>query len=97
MVFLFWKFKISCKLWKKIGIEESLGKIASLAKYGVKGIEAHYPTEVNEDNIHLYKKVEKETGIKLFQVGTQVLYDRGYYEFGSLSNPLDKSRDKAFQ
>ena len=81
---------------EKISIKKSLEKIASLAKYGVKGIEAHYPTEVNEDNIHLYKQVEKETDIKLYQVGAQVFYDKDY-EFGSFSSPLDKSRDKAVE
>jgi len=79
---------------KKIDIEQSLEKIIDMKKYGVIGIEAHYPTEVNEDNIHLYKRVEKETGIKLYQVGAQIFYDNDY-EFGSFSSPLDSSRNKA--
>jgi len=31
---------------------------AEMSQYGVKRVEAHYPFEVNEENIHLYKKLE---------------------------------------
>jgi len=34
-------------------IPERIEMAAEMAKYGVKGIEAHYPAEVNEENLHL--------------------------------------------
>jgi len=46
-------------------IPEKIEMAAGMAKYGVEAIEAHYPSEVNEENYHLYQRLEKETGIKL--------------------------------
>jgi xylose isomerase len=60
----------------------------------VKGIEAHYPNEINDENLHLYKRLEKEAGIRLVLAAPFIFYDRDY-EFGSLSNPIKKYRDKA--
>lgn len=73
-------------------IPERLETAASLAKYGVKEIEAHYPSEVNEGNYHLYKQLEKESRIKLLSCYTSIFYPREF-EFGSLSNPIAKYRD----
>jgi xylose isomerase len=75
-------------------IEERLALIAQTADYGVKGVEAHYPSEVNEDNLHLYKQLEKDTGIKLINAGPFAFYSKDF-EFGSLSNPLEKYSRKA--
>lgn len=75
-------------------IEERLQSIAETAKFGVKGVEAHYPTEINEDNCHLYKELEKKSGIKLVNIGPFSFYSKDF-EFGSLSNPIDKYRIKA--
>ncbi|GAI72167.1 unnamed protein product, partial [marine sediment metagenome] len=75
-------------------IAERLGIAYEMAKYGVKAIEAHYPEEVNEENYYLYQKLERETGIKLLSCYPSIFYSRDY-EFGSLSNPYNKYRDKA--
>ena len=75
-------------------IPDRLEMACGLAKYGVAGIEAHYPLEVNEDNVNLYKKLEEETGIKLISCYPSIFYPKEY-EFGSLSNPMDKYRNKA--
>ncbi len=75
-------------------IPEKLEMAAGMSKYGVKAIEAHYPLEVNEDNFHLYEKLEEESGIKLLSVYPAIFYPREF-EFGSLSNPIKKYRDKA--
>jgi xylose isomerase len=50
------------------------------------GLEAHYPNEINRDNLHLYKELEKETGIRLVTAIPLLFWDR-QFEFGSLSNP----------
>jgi len=57
-------------------------------------IEAHYPNEINWDNIDLYKDLDKETGIKVLTVIPNLFYDRDF-EFGSLSNPYNEIRRKA--
>ncbi|MGQ9596751.1 MAG: TIM barrel protein [Thermoproteota archaeon] len=57
-------------------------------------LEAHYPNEVNEDNIDEYRQLEKETGIKLMTVIPNLFYDKTF-EFGSLSNPIKEVRDHA--
>jgi xylose isomerase len=55
------------------------------------GLEAHYPNEINRDNLHLYKELEKETGIRLITAIPLLFWDR-QFEFGSLSNPDQKIR-----
>jgi xylose isomerase len=50
------------------------------------GVEAHYPNEVNRDNVDLYRNFTKETGIGLITVIPNLFYDKTF-EFGSLSNP----------
>jgi xylose isomerase len=67
-----------------------------LAEFGVTGIEAHYPDEVNFDNLHLFKDLEKKAGIRLVGVPFSHFYDRDF-EFGSLSNPYPKIRDRAIR
>ena len=77
-------------------VEERLEMAADLAKYGINGIEAHYPSEVNEENVHLYKRLEKETGIKLVGLGPYFFRYRES-EFGTLSNPYADIREKSRQ
>lgn len=75
-------------------IAERIEMAAGMAKFGVRALEAHYPTEVNEENYHLYERLEKETGIVLQSAYPAIFYPKEY-EFGSLSNPIKKYRDKA--
>ncbi|MFC1500181.1 sugar phosphate isomerase/epimerase family protein [Candidatus Zixiibacteriota bacterium] len=75
-------------------IEERIEMAAGMADLGVSGIEAHYPDEVNESNVHLYRQLEKETGIRLVAVPFSHFFDR-QFEFGSLSNPDSAVRDTA--
>lgn len=58
------------------------------------GVEAHYPNEVNWENIHIYKNLEKETGIKLITAIPYLFYERRY-KHGSLSNPNAEVREHA--
>jgi xylose isomerase len=75
-------------------IPERIDYAYQMAPYGIKGIEAHYPTEVNEENLHLYKKLEKDTGIKLIGLGPNIFWEK-LFEFGTLSNPDKKKREAA--
>jgi xylose isomerase len=79
-------------------IEDILNKITWMYDEGYInsdfGVEAHYPNEVNRDNLHLYKSLEKDTGIRLLTVIPFLFYDRRY-EYGSLSNPDCDVREHA--
>ena len=75
-------------------IPQRLELAAEMARFGVKGIEAHYPSEVNEENLHLYKKLENEAGVRLVGLGPDSFRGREF-EFGTLSNPDRKRREQA--
>jgi xylose isomerase len=78
----------------EVSVEERLEKAAGLARLGVVGIEAHYPNEVNEDNLHLYKRLEQESGIRLVTIIPNLFFDKEF-EFGSLSNPMPDQHNRA--
>lgn len=79
-------------------IEDILSKVSLLYDKGlIDGsfrLEAHYPNEVNEENIDAYRSLEKETGIRLITIIPNLFYDK-IWEFGSLSNPYEEIRRKA--
>ena len=75
-------------------ISERIEMAAEMAKFGVKAIEAHYPNEVNEENYHLYERLYEETGIVLQSCYPAIFFPKEF-EFGSLSNPVKKYRQKA--
>ncbi|HNQ24866.1 MAG TPA: TIM barrel protein [Phycisphaerae bacterium] len=77
-------------------VAERLEMAAELAPLGVTGIEAHYPVEVNEENVHLYQKLQQQAGIRLVAVGFSHFFERDF-EFGSLSSPYRRVQEKAIQ
>lgn len=79
-----------------IDIAERLDIAAGLADYGLAGLEAHYPNEVSEENLDLWKTFTADTGIKLITVIPLLFWDE-QFEWGSLSNPLDKPRKAALE
>jgi xylose isomerase len=79
---------------EKIDLEQRLEVAASLKDYGLAGLEAHYPNEVNEENLEIWQRFTAETGIPLVTVIPLLFYDRDF-EFGSLSNPNPEIRRKA--
>ena len=85
---------------EKATIEETLRRVAQMYDSGLIDhtfrLEAHYPNEVNWDNLHLYKELEKETGIKLITAIPWLFYEKRY-RFGSLSNPDHRVREHAIQ
>ncbi len=80
---------------EKGSIEEILAVIGRLHDEGYVdssfGVEAHYPNEVNRDNLDLYRELTRETGIRLITVIPNLFYDK-VFELGSLSNPDPKVR-----
>ena len=75
-------------------IEERINLLADMKDLGIDGVEAHYPNEINENNVHLYKNLEKETGIKVVGIPFAHFYDK-QFEFGALSNPNPEIRKNA--
>ncbi|MHA1791979.1 MAG: sugar phosphate isomerase/epimerase family protein [Promethearchaeota archaeon] len=75
-------------------IEEKIEIAKEFAELGISGIEAHYPAEINEENIDLYKDLEKATGIKVVAVPFSHFHEKKF-EFGALSSPYKSVRDDA--
>jgi xylose isomerase len=76
-------------------VEAALGIANEMAKYGLCGLEAHFPWEINESNVHLYKQLERETGIVVRVVaGIGGNFTEAQAEFGTASSPVATSRDK---
>lgn len=79
-----------------LDIPQRLDIAASLADYGLKGMEAHYPNEINRENLDLWKQFTKDTGIKILTVIPLLFWD-AQFEWGSLSNPIPEVRQVAIQ
>ncbi|MCK4470758.1 MAG: TIM barrel protein, partial [Anaerolineae bacterium] len=80
----------------EIDIEQRLEIAAGLGDYGLAGMEAHYPNEINEDNVNLWRQFTADTGIRLITVIPLLFWDE-QFEWGSLSNPLAGPRQAAIE
>ena len=61
-------------------IAERLDIAATLADYGLQGMEAHYPNEINEENLDLWKSFAQDTGIKILTVIPNLFYDAHFFQ-----------------
>jgi len=77
-------------------IEQRLEIAAGLKDYGLGGLEAHYPNEINEDNLELWRSFARDTGIRLITVIPLLFWDE-QFEWGSLSSPLEGPRRAAIE
>jgi xylose isomerase len=84
------------KYGRAIDIEARLEIAAGLNDYGLGALEAHYPNEISEDNVGLWQKFCKDTGIKLITIVPLLFWDEGF-EWGSLSNPIPEKRKIAIE
>ena len=84
------------KYGREIDIAQRLEIAAGLKDYGLGGLEAHYPNEINEDNVGLWKKFCRDTGIRVLAIAPLLFWDEGF-EWGSLSNPLPDKRKTAIE
>lgn len=80
----------------ELNIEQRLELAAGLADYGLAGLEAHYPNEINEDNLSLWQQFAADTKIRLVTIVPLLFWDE-QFEWGSLSNPLDGPRRAAIE
>jgi xylose isomerase len=88
--------RFHAKYQRDLAIEERLEIAAGLARDGLVALEAHYPNEVNEDNLDLWKAFTRGTGIRLITVIPLLFWD-ARFEFGSLSNPIPEQRRSAIE
>jgi xylose isomerase len=86
--------RFHAKYQDDLDLERRLEIAAGLADYGLSGLEAHYPNEVNEENLELWQQFTRDTGIRLITVIPLLFHDREF-EFGSLSSPLAGPRRTA--
>ena len=82
------------KYQKELDIEARLEIAAGLADYGLAGIEAHFPNEINEGNLDSWRAFGRDTGIRIITVIPLLFWDT-QFEWGSLSNPLPEPRAEA--
>lgn len=76
-----------------IPMEGRIEKALGLMDQGLVALEAHYPNEVNDDTLDLFKSAG-EQGLRLVTVVPNLFYE-AQYEFGSLSSPVAKARRSA--
>ncbi len=77
-------------------LRQRLDIAARLAKHGLSALEAHYPNEVNEDNLPIWQQFTRDTGVRLLTVIPLLFWDE-HFEWGSLSNPLPEKRKLAIE
>ncbi len=75
-------------------IEGRLEIAGRLAENGLSALEAHYPNEINENNLQLWKSFSRSSGIRLLTV-IPLLFMERQFEWGSLSNPDSEVRKTA--
>jgi xylose isomerase len=67
-----------------------------LAEHGLCGLEAHYPNEVNEENIERYVEFGEQTGIRLITIVPNLFFE-SRFEWGALSSPIPEVRRRAIE
>jgi xylose isomerase len=77
-----------------MNMNQILDQAAELKKYGLAGLEAHYPNEVNHDNLRLFSEFERAMGIRLITVVPNLFF-QSQFEFGALSSPIPAAREAA--
>jgi len=75
----------------EVPIEARLEAVARLRPAGVEAVEAHYPVEINDENVDRWRAWSVQSGIRVLTVIPGLFYDREF-EWGSLSSPLPAAR-----
>jgi xylose isomerase len=88
--------RFHAKYGPDLDIPRRLEIAATLVGSGLGGIEAHYPNEINYDNLDLWKQFRRDTGLRIVTVVPLLFYDP-QFEFGALSSPLPAVRATAIR
>ena len=79
-----------------VPLDARLETAEALKERGLAALEAHYPNEINEENIDTWKAFTDATGIRILTVIPLLFWDKTF-EWGSLSNPDPETRRKAIE
>jgi xylose isomerase len=77
-------------------IPQRLHVAAGLQQHGLQAMEAHYPNEINEQNLETWRQFARDTGIRVLTVIPLLFFDTEF-EWGSLSSPLSRVRSAAIE
>ncbi|MGB8648504.1 MAG: TIM barrel protein [Anaerolineae bacterium] len=79
-----------------LDIPARLDIAATMKEIGLCAMEAHYPNEINESNLELWKQFVQDTGIRVLTVIPLLFFDADF-EWGALSSPLPQIRRTAIE
>jgi len=79
-----------------LDIPARLDIAAKLKDDGLSAMEAHYPNEINEQNLDVWKQFVRDTGIRIVTVVPLLFFDSDF-EWGALSSPLPQVRRMAIE
>lgn len=88
--------RFHAKYQPDLTIEQRLDIAARLKDYGLSALEAHYPNEINEANLDIWRHFSRDTGIRLLTVIPLLFWDT-QFEWGSLSSPIPAVRRAAIE
>lgn len=77
-----------------VPMEQRIEMAIDLMDEGLVALEAHYPNEVNDETLDLFKAAQEDAGLRLITVVPNLFYD-AQFEFGSLSSPIADVRRAA--
>ncbi|MFO0874683.1 MAG: TIM barrel protein [Phycisphaerales bacterium] len=78
-------------------VAETSGDAGATARTdGLVALEAHYPNEINRENLDVWLAFTRDTGVRVLTVIPLLFWD-GDFEFGSLSSPLKAPRALALR
>ena len=79
-----------------LDIPARLDIASKLKDYGLAAMEAHYPNEINEKNLDVWKQFVRDTEIRIVTVVPLLFFDADF-EWGALSSPLPAVRRMAIE
>lgn len=88
--------RFHAKYQRDLDIRARLDIAATLKDSGLEALEAHYPNEINEQNLDVWRSFTRDTGIRLLTVIPLLFWDE-QFEWGSLSSPLPGPRQEAIE
>lgn len=88
--------RFHAKYQPDLTIEQRLEIAAGMGRSGLSALEAHYPNEINEANVQVWRQFSAQTGIRVLTICPLLFWDE-QFEWGSLSNPLEAPRRAAIE
>lgn len=79
-----------------LDIPARLDIAAKLKEDGLVAMEAHYPNEINEENLDRWKQFARGTGVRILTVIPLLFFD-AQFEWGSLSSPISHIHQMALE